>query len=314
MQEFNFIATKKTRLDEFLRKELPLQKIENLSNSKIRRLIISSSVLVNGKVVNRPAYELKENSKITVKFDEKKFFYEKQPDDIKFELKKSDILFEDENLIFVNKPAFFPVEQTITKNRNNLHDCVVQYLWKKNPNLKNPPYVGIMHRLDRTTSGVILFTKNRAINKVVADLFQNRKIEKKYLAVAEIPKNSKYKIGDEFFVEMFMERVSKKSQTGKWGRVLEKDAGQFSKTKFKIVKSCKIEEKICFLLECTLFTGRTHQIRVHLSSVGLPILGDELYGGKSAKRIYLHSYKIAAKTETLKFDVTALSKEFFNYE
>lgn len=310
MQEFNFVTTKKNRLDEFLRKELPLQKIENLSNSKIRRLIISSSVLVNGKVVNRPAYELKENSKITVKFDEKKFFYEKQPDDIKFELKNSDILFEDENLIFVNKPTFFPVEQTITKNRNNLHDCVVEYLWKKNPTLKNPPYVGIMHRLDRTTSGVILFTKNRAINKEVADLFQNRKIEKKYLAVAEIQKKSKYKIGDEFFVEMFIGRISKKTQTGKWGKVLERDGGQFSKTKFKIVKSCKIEEKICFLIECTLFTGRTHQIRVHLSSVELPILGDELYGGKSAKRIYLHSYKIAAKTETLKFDVTSLPKEF----
>lgn len=310
MQKFNFIATKKIRLDEFLREKLPLQKIENLSNSKIRRLIISSSVFVNGKIVTRPSFELRENSKITVKFDEKKFFYEKQPDDIKFEVTEKDVLFEDENLIFVNKPAFFPVEQTITKNRNNLHDCVVQYLWKKNPSLKNPPYVGIMHRLDRTTSGVILFTKNRKINKDVSDLFQSHNLTKKYLAVVEIPENSKYRVGDEVFVEMFIGRISPKSQSGKWGKLSEIDGGQFSKTKFKIIKNCKIEEKKCFLLECTLFTGRTHQIRVHLSSVGIPILGDELYGGKSAKRIYLHSYELAAHTESLSFDVVALPEEF----
>ena len=73
------------------------------------------------------------------------------------------VLFEDENLIFINKPAFFPVEQTITGSRANLHDAVVDYLWKRNPSLPNPPYAGIMHRLDRTTSGLILFTKKSHI-------------------------------------------------------------------------------------------------------------------------------------------------------
>lgn len=300
MEKIIFVTKERIRLDEFLRREMPLKILENISNSKIRRLIISSSVYVNNKIITKPAFELRGNSKIIINFDREKFFYEKQPDDIDFEVKDDDILFEDENLIFINKPAFFPVEQTITKERNNLHDSLVQFLWKRNPNLKNPPYVGIMHRLDRGTSGVILFTKNRAINKEISELFQSHNLEKKYLAVVE---EKKYKIGSEFCVEMFMGRISGKSQVAKWGKLSEGEGGVFSKTKFKILKSCKIEGKNCFLVECVLFTGRTHQIRVHLSSVGLPILGDELYGGKSAKRIYLHSSKLSAKTENLDFDV-----------
>lgn len=303
MEKIIFVTKELIRLDDFLRREMPLTVLESISNSKIRRLIISSSVYVNNKIITKPSFELRGNSKIIIHFDREKFFYEKQPDDVNFEVKDDDILFEDENLIFVNKPAFFPVEQTITKNRNNLHDSLVQFLWKRNPKLKNPPYIGIMHRLDRGTSGVILFTKNRAVNKEISDLFQSHNLEKKYLAIIEDKKSSKYKIGSEFCVEMFMGRISGKSQVAKWGKLNENEGGVFSKTKFKILKSCKIEEKNCFLVECTLFTGRTHQIRVHLSSVGLPILGDELYGGKNAKRIYLHSYKLAAKTENLDFDI-----------
>lgn len=305
------------RLDEFLRENLP-EKISNLqgdrplsaatnniSNSKIRRLILSGNVFVNGRECRRPAFELRGKSKIVVEFDSEKFFYEKQPDDIQFSVTDNDVLFEDENLIFINKPAFFPVEQTISGNRANLHDAVVDYLWKRNPSLRNPPYVGIMHRLDKETSGVILFTKNRTINKAVSDMFQSHNFTKKYIAVVSPEGTSvaKYRPGTKFTVEKYMGRITGKSKEGKWGFVSEKNGGQYSKTDFEILEERKVCGMTCLVVSCCLYTGRTHQIRVHLSESGLPLLGDELYGGKDADRIYLHACQLSCDSEDLQFDV-----------
>lgn len=304
-----FTTEKKLRLDEFLRAELPGSigsHTVSISNSKIRRLILAGAVQVNGRSVLRPAFELRGRSLVTVRFDAEKFFYEKQPEDVDFVMSDEALLFEDDNLIFVNKPADFPVEQTITGNRANLHDAVVDYLWKRNPSLRNPPYVGIMHRLDRTTSGVIVFTKSRAVNKEMSEIFQSHNLTKEYLAVVEEPSGCAAKgQASQFTVEMFMGRVTGKSQQGKWGQVAESRGGQYSKTDFKVLKNFTVEGRPCLLLECTLHTGRTHQIRVHLASRGLPILGDELYGGHPAKRMYLHAAHLAFTLNGKKYDVKA---------
>lgn len=315
MQETNFKLQSAggERLDEFLRRELPHVVLESVeitadhivfSNSKIRRLIVAGAVKVNGRAVNRPAFELRGKSVVEVLFDPERFFYEKQPEDASFEMSDAAVLFEDDNLIFVNKPADFPVEQTITGNRANLHDAVVDYLWKRNSSLRNPPYVGIMHRLDRTTSGVIVFTKTRAINKAVSEIFQSHNLTKQYLAVVEFPRGCAAKgQASQFTVELFMGRVTGKSQQGKWGEVPESRGGQYSKTDFKVLKKITVEGRPCLLLECTLHTGRTHQIRVHLASRGLPILGDELYGGHPANRLYLHAFRLAFAMNGAHYDV-----------
>ena len=97
---YNFSVENKIRLDEFLRENLPnCVKNQEISNSKIRRLIIAGSVFVNNSQIRRPAYIVFPKSKISVNFDENKFFYEKQPDDIKYEVTQKDVLFEDEYLI-----------------------------------------------------------------------------------------------------------------------------------------------------------------------------------------------------------------------
>lgn len=305
------------RLDEFLRKELPIavknsNAGEAFSNSKIRRLILAGVVFVNGRECRRPAFELRGHSTVCVEYDEEKFFYEKQPDDIKFEVTDSAVLYEDENLIFINKPAFFPVEQTITGNRANLHDAVVDYLWKRNPGLRNPPYVGIMHRLDRETSGVILFTKNRGINKEISEIFQNHSFTKEYIALVCPVNNSmndRLKSGYKFTVEKYMGRISGKSQAAKWGTLSESKGGLYSKTDFEVLGNTEIDGKKCFAVKCSLYTGRTHQIRVHLCEAGMPLAGDVLYGGAavSAKRIYLHACRLAVDG---KFDVVC-SPEFY---
>ena len=315
MQEINFKLQSAggERLDEFLRRELPHAVFESVeitadhtvfSNSKIRRLIVAGAVSVNGMGVVRPAFELRGKSIVDVLFDPERFFYEKQPEDASFEMSDAAVLFEDDNLIFVNKPADFPVEQTITGNRANLHDAVVDYLWKRNPSLRNPPYVGIMHRLDRTTSGVIVFTKTRAINKAVSEIFQSHNLTKQYLAVVEFPRGGAANgQASQFTVEMYMGRVTGKSQQGKWGEVPEARGGQYSKTDFRVLEKITVEGRSCLLLECSLYTGRTHQIRVHLASRGLPILGDELYGGHSAKRLYLHASHLAFDLNDTHYDV-----------
>ena len=299
--QLHFSTDKKIRLDEFLRQVLPAQINQDISNSKIRRLIVAGAVSVNERHTVRPSFELRGKSEVVVELDLEKLFYEKQPDDIKFEITTDTVLFEDENLIFINKPAFFPVEQTITGNRDNLHDAVVRYLWAKNPVLKNPPYVGIMHRLDRETSGVILFTKTRAINKQISEIFQSHSFVKKYYAVvpakSQLDNGTKLKSGTQFTVEMNMGRISPSSQAAKWGQTKD---GQYSKTDFKVLRTITVESKQYILLECTLYTGRTHQIRVHLNSLGLPLLGDTLYGGPQANRIYLHSCELTCELFSVK--------------
>ncbi len=311
-QRIEIKATANTRLDDLLRRYFEDNIVElaekfnidnpEVSNSKIRRFIISGAVFVDRKQNRRPAFELRSNSTVSFDFDKDKFFFEKQPDDIKFELTQKDVLFEDDSLIMVDKPAFFPVEQTITGNRDNLHDAIVKYLWSKNPSLRNPPYVGILHRLDRETSGVILFTKTRSVNKDVHDLFENHKFEKEYFALVQADK----KIKDSFTVENYIGRISKKTQAGKWGAVTERNGGQYAKTDFSIVLKLSFGKINCYLLKCTLFTGRTHQIRVHLSGLGLPILGDELYGGIKCERMMLHACRLSF--------VHPITKETINVE
>ena len=284
------------RLDEFLRTEIPLvvDKSKIVSNSKIRRLIMAGCIKVNGAVCRNPSLILRPHTDLTADIDESKFFYEKKPDDIDFILTSDDVLYEDDYIIVVNKPAFYPSEPTIVKDRGNMHASVVKYLWAKNPSLRNPPYVGIMHRLDRETSGVLLFTKTRSVNPPVHDMFEKHTARKTYRAVCKRNRNApERKINDTFSVENFIGRISCKSAECKIGLLQESKGGLYSRTDFRIAD---IKDNL-YYIDCSLLTGRTHQIRVHLSLSGYPIVGDELYGGEKGFREYdgrimLHAYSL----------------------
>ena len=307
MIEKIWTANEKKTLNEFLRQKIPELLEGEISNSKIRRLIVSGAAYINSKQCRIPSFKINSGSTIKVLIDKDKFFFEKQPEDADFELTENDVLFEDEYLIAINKPPFLPTEQTITGQRKNAHDCTVKYLWQKNPSLRNPPYVGIMHRLDRETSGILLFTKSRSVNKDISEMFKNRGIKKIYRAVCtgKIPEQK------EFTVENFIARISPKSSSCKMGIVPESKGGLFAKTDFKI-----ISEKNGFIqIDCQLHTGRTHQIRVQLSSLNLPIAGDELYGGIKSDRKKLHARKMEFVYPVSKEKITIESeipKDFFS--
>ena len=298
------------RLDALLREQLPPLLGKDVSNSKLRRLIVAGAVRVAGVQQRIAAYLVQARAVVTVSVDEKKLFYDKPVDDIAFELTSRDVLYEDGDIIVVNKPAFFPTEAGLVKSRDNLHAAVVRYLWHAHPELQNPPYVGIMHRLDRETSGVILFTKRRAVNAACHALFEAHTAQKLYRAVCTPTAcAASYSVGSCFSVTMPMGRITGKSHAAKWGRVAN---GVDSRTDFTVVGVSKtdagangsaptvdagacasatrrgVKDELLFI-EARPLTGRTHQIRVHLASLGLPIRGDALYGGAAAPRLLLHA-------------------------
>ena len=282
------------RLDDFLRSNLPSIIKSGLTNSKIRRFIIAGCVSVNGRQCRIPSFNLKKGQSISVSIDMEKFLYEKPAHDVDFTLTDKDVLFEDESIIVVNKPAFFPTEETMVKERKCMHQAVIDYLWSKNPSLRNPPYAGIMHRLDHQTSGVLLFTKTRNVNAAVSDMFQNRTVQKQYRAVSTSKiKNNDITLPYNFHVQNYIGRISPKGQECKVGELSEVRGGQFASTDFTIVA----EKAGLYYIDCLLHTGRTHQIRVHLSQSGYPIAGDVLYGGNKGfaandNRIMLHAWKM----------------------
>lgn len=310
-----FLDVKKnSRLDDFLRENLPSaldeffgsEKNKILSNSKIRRLIFSRNVFCENRAVKNPAFILKNSSRVKILLDGEKLFFEKQNGDIEFSLFEKDIIFEDDFLLAVNKPCGIPSERTFLESRASLFDAVQKYLREKNPGAEN--YCSAVHRLDKGTSGVILFSKQKSVNAALHEMFgggnaAERAVKKIYLAVCTKStagsasaflrgaKNPESEISfekDEFSVSNFLGRVSEKSEEAKFGEVAESCGGKFARTDFRILE--RRAEK--FLVQARLFTGRTHQIRAHLSQCRMPILGDRLYGGERAQRIFLHALKL----------------------
>ncbi|MFH2113879.1 MAG: RluA family pseudouridine synthase, partial [Spirochaetota bacterium] len=158
------------------------------------------------------------------------------------------------------------------------------------------PYLGLHHRLDRDTSGVVLFTKRREANAAVHDAFAGRATHKIYRALAGPSRNVGGRLNpleSRFEVNGLMARISPKSAAAKWGLV--QTDGLPSSTSF-LVESAGHEGVV---LRAEPHTGRTHQIRVHAASMGVPLYGDALYGGPDklrgilASRVMLHAVSLS---------------------
>lgn len=198
-----------------------------------------------------------------------------------FRLGPESLLYRDETLVAVDKPAGLPTHATADPTRPNLVAHVREWLAAQG----REPYVGVHQRLDRDTSGVILFAIERGVNAALARAFADGEVEKSYLALAARPRRSP---PPSFLVSvpLTIERSA--------GRVAADAAGALAAETEVVVR-----ERLAsaLLLELRPRTGRKHQIRVHLAHVGMPLLGDRRYASGSparhaASRTMLHAWRL----------------------
>jgi len=254
------------RLDHYLLERLP-----QYSRSRLQSWIKSGRVLVNG-AVPKASLVLRGGENIQV-----------SPQDLT-PLKATaedlplDILYEDDAVIAVNKPAGVVVHAGAGNHSGTLVNRLVHHfasLSKVGGDLRP----GIVHRLDKGTSGVLLVARTDAAHQALAAQFSGRTVEKTYLALAH---------------------GNVRAESGRIGTPIERDplrrtrmtaksgAGRPALTEYRVRQRFA---KFTFL-EVRIHTGRTHQIRVHLASIGHPVAGDRLYGGQAAPRIFLHAWRI----------------------
>jgi 23S rRNA pseudouridine1911/1915/1917 synthase len=262
--------------DPRLDKVIPILAPE-FSRSQARKLIEDGSVYVNKKRCRMNSKNL--NSGDTIRI----LVREKPLEELK-ELDPARILFENKDWIVVNKPPHLPTHETIDNSRFHLALAIQELLAKREKKKASEIYLGIHHRLDRDTSGVILFTKRKEANAAVAQAFQNREVQKTYLAICggtlSQPKTITSFLGTHPRNKRLVSSV--------------KRDGKFAETEVRSLDTKILQGKPISLIEAKPKTGRTHQIRVHLSENRLPILGDLAYGIKNekAKRVMLHAWRL----------------------
>lgn len=249
------------RLDKVLATAFP-----QYSRSALEKLIGNDKVQVNGKM-KRTNYRLKEGDTIAVDISE---FTRETP---KIDL---EVVFEDENVVVINKPS-----GVLTHAKGTLHNEATVATWLKahvtdsSDEFWESNRSGIVHRLDRGTSGLLICAKNEATQTHLQKQFEQRKVKKQYLAVI---------VGSldkpEGLIDVPIERNPKKPASFRPG-----NNGKSAQTHFVVRQS---NEKYS-LIELAPHTGRTHQLRVHMQFLGHPIVGDDLYEGEQAPRLMLHA-------------------------
>jgi pseudouridine synthase, RluA family len=261
-----------TKIREYLKTEL------GLSTRLIRSASINKKIFVNGQVVkmNR-VLTLGETIKIDLEKDESQ--------DIAPEKMDIDIVYEDEDILVVNKKPFMVVHPTKSYQSGTLANGIINYFMESNQNC----IVRLVSRLDMNTSGLIIIAKNQFSHGMLSKEMSENKVEKRYLAIVHGIMKEKHGTIDQ--------PIYKPEGIENGTRRIVDERGQRSITHYKVIE----EFNEASLVECKLETGRTHQIRVHLNHLGHPIYGDTLYGyGEEEealiKRQALHAYGLNFKS------------------
>ena len=233
----------------------------SLSKSEARRIIDRGGCSLNAAMVRVASRSVKPGDVIEVGVMEPGRFRE-------LELAPAALLYEDDDLIAVNKPAGINSQRTPYQLKGTLEFWVSEYF--RRHGIQEPARV--IHRLDRGTSGAMIFPKNRLAAAWLSARFHDGLVEKRYLAIV-----SGNPTADSWSIDGAIGKVG----SARYGIV---PGGRSALTEFRLLET---SEGIS-LLEARPLTGRTHQIRVHLQASGLPIVGDATYGGAAAERMMLH--------------------------
>ncbi len=270
------------RLDAFAVGQLPM-----LSRSSVQKLIEDGRVQVNRQLVKH-GHKLSHGDRVTIDFDPKQL--QKIP---KIDLP---VLYEDDDCVVINKPAGI-----LSHSKGNFNPEPTVASWMQSRLNKLPSdsrfqipdstRLGIVHRLDRATSGVMICAKTPEALAWLQKQFSQRKVKKNYIAIVKgQPEPAKA------VIDMPIERHPKKPQTFRVG-----PRGKSATTRYEVSK----RHGDYSLLTLAPQTGRTHQLRVHLAKLGFPIVGDKVYGGQPAERLFLHA---------LSLEITLPSKERRTFE
>ena len=241
------------RLDKVL-----VSKLEGYSRTQIKTLILNGNVYLDDKKIKDPSYITKENENYFINII------------LKQETKHSaenidlNIIFEDEDLIVINKPPNLVMHPAPGNESGTLVNALMHYTNNQLSNLDDNSRPGIVHRLDKDTSGILVVAKNNNVHINLAEQFKEHTISRRYKAIV-------WGTPDNQSIEGYIERNRKNR---KKMSLNNKGFGKYSKTDIKLEKTFGIAS----LVDCHLHTGRTHQIRLHLTSKNSPIIGDKIYG------------------------------------
>ena len=265
--EHTLLSQQSGRLDKVLAEQL------GQSRNQIEKLIRAGHVRVAGEIIIRPSHAVKPDTPITYQFvDAKK--REEMPIDFDVE-----ILYEDDDLLVVNKPVGLVVHPAPSVREPTLVDWLVQRGISLST-LSGEERHGIVHRIDKDTTGALVVAKNNAAHQKLSLQLQDKSMGRYYLAVIDQPLKQS--------IEVSLPIARNPKNRLKMAVVV---GGRAAKTRLIPLLTTPKKKS---LIAAKLFTGRTHQIRVHLGALSRHILGDNLYGLKSKEgkiaRIYLHAY------------------------
>jgi len=249
---------KKERIDTFL-----TNSIENATRSKVQKLIEAELVTVNGKIV-KSNYKVKPSDIIEAVQP-----ISPRPEDVEPENIPLDIVYEDDYLIVVNKPAGMVAHPAYANYTGTLVNALLHHT-KNLSNINEPGRPGIVHRLDKDTSGLLVVAKDDWIHAKLAEQFSEHKAEREYHAICW----GRFDM-NEGEIETYITRSKRDRKVF----TVSSSEGKSAITLYSVVE----EFEFTTHLKLNLKTGRTHQIRVHLSSIGRPVFGDPTYGGRQIR-------------------------------
>jgi riboflavin kinase/FMN adenylyltransferase len=272
-----------SRLDKFLLEILQKQGFQ-ISRSKIENLIELNKVKSPNKLKIKNSLKVKTNWEFILNSADIENLIEHNDHDWKPEPIDLDIIFEDSDLLIINKQPFLVVHPGSGNKTGTLVNGVKYYLEKNNFN-QSVARSGLVHRIDKETSGIIVIAKNQKSLLNLQKQFLSRNVKKTYYCICFLPSKGKHLLRDTDSgrIETYIKRDPKNKL-----KMTNSIEGKFSISEWKVIERFKDSA----LLEINILTGRTHQIRVHMEYLNSAVLGDKLYGGNYLERVSKEVQKI----------------------
>jgi 23S rRNA pseudouridine1911/1915/1917 synthase len=283
---FNILAEDEgQRIDKYL-----AGKIEDVSRTRIKNLIQGNSIFVDGKIISDPSYKIKEGDSVSLTMPEPEEFYPK-PENIPL-----DIIYEDNDILVLNKQVGLVVHPGAGHKSGTLVNALLYHCKDSLSGIGGIIRPGIVHRLDKDTSGIMIVAKNDKAHLSLSGQLEQRALKRSYKALVW---------GEPDLLKDTVSQPIGRHPNNRVKMAVTAKNGKEAVTHFQVVKKFGCIS----LLDCKLQTGRTHQIRVHLAHISYPIVGDPLYGAqKTLAQSLLNRASIAEEkhAEILDFPRQAL--------